>query len=96
MDNLSTGRATSAPALALYVQDGDFTAAIAYLKQLSRDELYDTLLYSGLGVHGLYPYWIKNIESKLALACHRGYLESTLTGGFNPKFVAANKYASNM
>ncbi|EWH10590.1 hypothetical protein DS2_07153 [Catenovulum agarivorans DS-2] len=64
------------PILARYIVSGDFANALRHLNSLNRDDLFDTLLYSGLGVKGAYGEWINNISHELQQACEQGYIEN--------------------
>ena len=65
------------PTLAIHIFNGEYDRALNYLNSLDRDTLFDTLLYSGLGVKGGYADWIDNITETLQQACTQGFIANS-------------------
>lgn len=63
------------PQLKIHILNSDYDKAHEYLNTLSRDDLFDNLLYSGLGVVGNYGTWIENASDRLYAACGAGSLD---------------------
>ena len=66
----------NSPLLKLIVSNNNYELAVFYLRSLSRDDLFDNLLYSRLGVVGQYECWIDNILGRLKQACEDGCFDN--------------------
>ena len=72
--SVHTINAQKFPTLAIHIFNRDYDKALKHLYALDRDNLFDTLLYSGLGIKGEHAQWISNITAELQQACAQGFI----------------------